>query len=238
VKPGIGVHDKLLLWGGGLWDWFDPETLLRAMEGLKDSRPDIKLLFMGVHPPDRDGGPPAMALRVMELAEKSGLMDRTVFFNKDWVPFDKRADYLLESDLAVCVSPGSLENAYSFRTRLVDALWAGLPIVCTRGGSMADFVELHDVGLCTRPGDADQLRDCLLRALEPDAQSRFRANIGLCQRLLRWDKCAEPLVEFCQKVEDGRFQPRREPAWLPILQYAYYKITSQAEKILEILSGN
>ncbi len=27
---GIGENDKLMLWGGGIWDWFDPLTVIRA----------------------------------------------------------------------------------------------------------------------------------------------------------------------------------------------------------------
>jgi len=34
VWPGIGPDDHLLLWGGGLWEWLDPLTALRAVRRL------------------------------------------------------------------------------------------------------------------------------------------------------------------------------------------------------------
>ena len=31
VVPGIGADDRILLWPGGIWNWFDPLTVIRAV---------------------------------------------------------------------------------------------------------------------------------------------------------------------------------------------------------------
>ena len=31
VVPGIGPDDDMLVWAGGVYDWFDPLTLVRAV---------------------------------------------------------------------------------------------------------------------------------------------------------------------------------------------------------------
>src|SRR5659263_669388 len=41
VVPGIGPDDKVILWGGGIWNWFDPLTLLRAVDRLRHRRPEV-----------------------------------------------------------------------------------------------------------------------------------------------------------------------------------------------------
>ncbi len=51
VVLGIAQDDTLLLWGGGIWDWLDPLTVIRAMASLRERRPDIKLFFLGLHHP-------------------------------------------------------------------------------------------------------------------------------------------------------------------------------------------
>ncbi|MFQ5561897.1 MAG: hypothetical protein ACE5FU_15115, partial [Nitrospinota bacterium] len=51
VHPGIDAKDKVLLWGGGIWDWLDPFTVIRAMKLLSQKRDDIKLFFMGINSP-------------------------------------------------------------------------------------------------------------------------------------------------------------------------------------------
>src|SRR5206468_11661898 len=83
---GIGENDRVILWGGGIWEWFDPLTLIRAVHQIRDTHPEVKLFFMGVkHPnplvPDMD-----MTARAMALAEELGLTGSAVFFN-DWVPY-------------------------------------------------------------------------------------------------------------------------------------------------------
>ena len=39
VVPGIGADDKVILWGGGIYNWFDPLTLIRAVDRLRQRRP-------------------------------------------------------------------------------------------------------------------------------------------------------------------------------------------------------
>ena len=31
ATPGIGPDDKVILWGGGIYNWFDPLSLIRAV---------------------------------------------------------------------------------------------------------------------------------------------------------------------------------------------------------------
>jgi len=54
VLPGIGLDDKVILWGGGIYNWFDPLTLLRAVDGLRHRLPNVRLFFMGLRHPNPD----------------------------------------------------------------------------------------------------------------------------------------------------------------------------------------
>ena len=45
VREGFGENDKIIIWNGGIIQWYDPATLLEAMRIL--GRDDIKLLFLG-----------------------------------------------------------------------------------------------------------------------------------------------------------------------------------------------
>ena len=47
----------------------------------------------------------------------------------------------LEADLGISAHHDHLEARFSFRTRVLDYLWAGLPMVLTRGDSMAELAE-------------------------------------------------------------------------------------------------
>ena len=74
----------------------------------------------------------AMAAEAVALAEELGLRDRVVFFNFGWVPYAERGRYLLEADVAVSAHFDDIETRFAFRTRFLDCLWAGLPVVTTR----------------------------------------------------------------------------------------------------------
>ena len=89
-----------------------------------------------------------------KLSDSLGLTGRHVFFN-DWVPYEERGDYLLESDLGVCTHRAHLETRFSFRTRLLDCVWAGLPVACTAGDEMGDLVGAAGMGKAILPEDVE-----------------------------------------------------------------------------------
>ncbi len=51
VVPGIAASDKLLLWGGGIYNWLDPLTLLGALDRLHHRLPEVRLCFLGLSHP-------------------------------------------------------------------------------------------------------------------------------------------------------------------------------------------
>jgi glycosyltransferase involved in cell wall biosynthesis len=155
VVPGIEPGDRVLLWGGGIWNWFDPLTLIRAVAQLAERRGDVKLYFLGVQHPNPETEAMTMADQAARLAEELGLLDRFVFFNFGWVPYDERADFLLEADLGVSAHEDNVETRFAFRTRMLDYLWAGLPIVTTGGDVLAELVEARGLGRVVAPGDVD-----------------------------------------------------------------------------------
>lgn len=220
VHPGIAHGDRLILWNGGIWNWLDPLTLIRAMGQFHRRRPEIKLLFMGAAPNADHAAALSMSQQARDLAREMGLLDETVFFGDQWVAFERRADYLLEADLAVCLAPESLENLYSYRTRLMDAVWCGVPMICTRGGGVAGWVEDHGGGVTVPPGDAQAVAQAIEAVLEKEAHSRIQKNLDAHRADLYWEKCVAPLFAFCRAVQAGKAPLRPSSgAWRDYLQY-------------------
>src|SRR5690606_20550406 len=91
VVPGIGPEDEVVLWGGGLWDWFDPLTAIRAVAALAPQRPRLRLFFAGVGHPNPAVPAMRQAQAAQALSAELGLTGRVVFFN-DWVPYADRAN--------------------------------------------------------------------------------------------------------------------------------------------------
>lgn len=197
VYPGIGAGDKVLLWGGGLYDWLDAPTLVRAMALLANRRSDVKLFFMGVKHPNPQEAQRRGTRETLTLADELGLTGRTVFFN-DWVPYAERENYLLEADIGVSLHRDHLETRFSFRTRFLDYLWAGLPIVATRGDVLSEQVEAQGLGRVVEPGDVDGAVKAILNLLEtPNLRQTLRPCFKRAAAAYQWDAVTQPLVEFC-----------------------------------------
>ncbi|MGH9267498.1 MAG: glycosyltransferase family 1 protein, partial [Acidimicrobiales bacterium] len=141
VVPGIEAGDQVILSAGGVYDWFDPLTLVRAVDQLRGRLPRARLYFLGLKHPNPHIPTMGMAGALRALAGELGLTGHHVFFNDGWVPYDQRAGFLLEADVGVSTHLDHIEAAFSFRTRVLDYFWAGLPVVLTQGDTLAGLVE-------------------------------------------------------------------------------------------------
>jgi len=197
--PGIGENDKVIIWGGGLYSWFDPETLIHAVADLAEKHDDIRLFFLGVKHPNPDVPEMEIVATSRALAEQLGVLDKNVFFNESWVDFEDRQNYLLDADLGVSTHFQHVETTFSFRTRILDYLWAGLPIVTTEGDSFGDLVRERGLGAAVPERDRDALANALERYLyDGDSAAVARANIAEVREEFRWSRTLAPLVEFCK----------------------------------------
>ncbi|MCV2395825.1 glycosyltransferase, partial [Actinotalea sp. M2MS4P-6] len=222
--PGIGPDDKVILWGGGVYNWFDPLTLLRAVRVLADRHPDIRLYFLGMTHPNPGVPKMRMAQQTLDLAAELDLLDTHVFVNSDWVPYDERADYLLDADLGVSTHFHHVETEYSFRTRILDYLWASLPVVATDGDTFGALIQEHGLGRAVPAEDVDALAAALEEMLydEAAAGSAREAVTAFAERF-RWSAVLAPLTEFCRHprraadlaVPGAAPEPRRRRRTMP-----------------------
>ena len=198
VVPGISESDTVVLWGGGIYNWFDPLTLIRAIDALSKRHPDLRLFFLGVKHPNPSVPEMAVSLRTRELAEELGLLDTVVFFNEGWVPYDERSNFLLDADLGVSTHFDHLETAFSFRTRILDYLWASLPIVSTDGDTFASIIRENDLGRVVPPEDVAALESALEDVLYKEGEKeRITANVQKYASTMKWSLVLAPLVAFC-----------------------------------------
>jgi GT2 family glycosyltransferase/glycosyltransferase involved in cell wall biosynthesis len=199
VVPGISQDDKIIIWGGGIYDWFDPETLINAVGKLAGTHPDVRLFFMGVRHPNPAVPEMEAVSRAKTLARSLGLLDTHVFFNESWVPYEERQNYLLEADLGVSTHFQHVETTFSFRTRILDYLWAGLPIVSTEGDSFGNLVSTEGLGASVPERDQVALANVLEEYLYNDrSRQRARKNVERIRQEFTWQQTLAPLVEFCR----------------------------------------
>jgi hypothetical protein len=222
VVSGIGPEDFLLLWAGGLWEWFDPLTVVQAAAGAAAELPSLRLVFLGTrHPNPRTPEMPILE-QTRQLARDLGVLDRMVFFNEGWVPFAERQNYLLEADAGVSAHRETVEMRLAFRTRVLDYIWAGLPMILTAGDHFAQWAEQEQVGLTVPPGDVQAWKRAILAlAKGPEWRQRCRSRLRELAPGFYWSKVAEPLVRYCDKPYHAPSTSRWLLRTLPALVFGY-----------------
>lgn len=197
--PGITRSDRVLIWGGGIYNWFDPVTLVEAMAIVQRERSDVKLFFLSARHFNPDVPEMRALSEAVEASERLGLTGRSVFFNETWVDYESRADYLLDADIGVSTHIWHAETRFSFRTRILDYLWAGLPIVSSEGDVFADIVRQYDLGEVVPAGDAAAVAAAILRLLnDPGRLSATQARVRRVREQFEWDRALAPLIDFCR----------------------------------------
>jgi glycosyltransferase involved in cell wall biosynthesis len=208
VVAGIGLHDPLILWSGGLWDWMDPQTLVQAMPAVLEQHPTARLVFLaGRHP--TLGLFPRAAAEAMALAEQQGLLGRNIFFYEQWVPYHERANFLLEATIVVSLHRQHLETAYAaLRSRFLDHLWVGVPSLVSAGDQAAALVQAEGIGLVVPPQDSAAVAGALQRLL---ADESLRVAQAARARELApqyaWPGLIEPVIRFVERATVQEIAP-------------------------------
>jgi glycosyltransferase involved in cell wall biosynthesis len=204
VWPWINEGDTVLIWNGVIIEWYDLETLLRAIATIGEKRSDVKLFFLGTEHPDSRGAPKLQGLgggttrMALRLSEELGILDRLVFFNFDWVDYQGTANYLLESDIGICTYYDNIETRFAFRSRYADLVWAGLPIICTRGDVWAEQVDRRPLGVAVPEKDVEALVRAILRLTDDRAFiEECKANLREERENRRWEREFRRLAEYC-----------------------------------------
>ncbi len=207
--PGIGERDPVVIWGGGVYNWFDPLSLLRAVDRMRETRPDIRLVFLGMRNPNPGIPEMRVATELRAESDRRGLTGTHVFFNDGWVPYDRRGAYLADADVAASTHLAHVETHFSFRTRVLDYLWAGLPMVLTGGDTLSDGIDQAGLGITVGPADPAAIAEAIDRLLSdpPDRRAVRRYGAGFT-----WDRVAAPLVAFAARPRAAADRDRRSQA--------------------------
>jgi len=205
--PEISDNDVLFLWGGVLTNWFDPITLIKAFhEALKENS-NIKLYFLSTQHPNPLLPEFDMAREAMEISKELDLTDKSVFFNTEWVDYNKRHLYFEEADVGISIHKTHFETRFAFRTRMLDYIKHQLPIICTEGDYFAELVEKEKLGIVVRSQNREDVKNAILTlASIKNPLKKMSRNVKKMKSRFYWEKVTEPLIQYCQTIVSGTTQ--------------------------------
>ncbi|MBC7334445.1 MAG: glycosyltransferase family 4 protein, partial [Actinobacteria bacterium] len=197
VLPGVREDDKIALWGGGIWNWLDPITAIKALWEVTRNRQDVKLVFIGVKHPDPNLPQMKKCVEAIKLSKELDLFDKYVFFY-EWTPYEERQNFLLEADVGLSIHHERIETEFSYRTRVMDYIWAKLPIITTKGDSMADMVKKENIGEVVGYENTHQLARVMENMLiNKSLRDIYKKNLERLIPQFYWENVSRPLIEYC-----------------------------------------
>jgi glycosyltransferase involved in cell wall biosynthesis len=194
VLDDLNADHQIILWSSGLWDWLDPLTVVRAMPDVLPVVPKARLVFLaGRHP----GQVPEMTTlqQTRQLATDLGLLGNGIHFYNEWIPYARRADFLLEAAIMVSLHQEHLETRYAaVRSRILDHFWVGRPSIVSAGDAAAELIREHQAGEVVPIGDSQAVAAALIRLLTDQQYCAHQSAqaTALGQRL-RWSQVVAPL---------------------------------------------
>jgi len=219
ILPSDG---PLVVWGGGMWDWLRPEIVVRAWPEVLASYPTARLAFPGTEHPNPHVPDMASVRRVRKLAEDLGIHETVVYGR--WLPRDEYLGLLARADLGVSAHAPGLEARYAVRTRILDSVWMGVPMVVSGGDEYSDLIAQRELGLVVEAPDPSAFAKAMVHVLR-NGRGAYAAAFSRARAELTWRRLARPLTlwasaprsthgpgaEFFRQTL-GRLSPRERPS--------------------------
>jgi hypothetical protein len=198
VLDGVEATDTLLVWNAGYESLFDPGPVITAMRAIAGIAPQTKLLFL---PPRQQLEQQTKVVeQLIEHSQAESVFGKNVFFLREEMAQKDYTDILCEADAAVCCTKSSSDSRFWTGPEIVEAVWAQVPVVCTRGGFMAALVDDLHLGLAATSGDPVDIAEKLVRVGEPAVSAQLKKNIKGIHGHFSWELAVRPLVEFLESL--------------------------------------
>ena len=147
---GIAPETAVIGMLGNIKAWKGQDTLIRAMDKVRRSVPDVCCLFVG----DTSPSDQAYGQSLHRLVDSLGLGKQIVFAG-----FQRNVgDFLLLFDVMVHASV----LPEPFGRVILEAMACKKPVIGSRAGAITEIVEEGRTGLTFPPGDSDSLAEAIL----------------------------------------------------------------------------
>ncbi|WP_366946715.1 glycosyltransferase family 4 protein [Roseiflexus sp.] len=180
------------------WE-IDVREVVAALVGVAARCPNVRLIIVGK-------GERGEENELLRLVQRTGLA--SIVDYRGWLMPDHIPATLAEADVALMPMRDTLINRARGLAKLLELMGAGLPIVASRVGQAAEYLEHGVSGWLVPPENPGALAEAVLRLIG-DADLRQRLGIGAqyAARQYSWDLLA-PIAEraYAQAVNQSYYQ--------------------------------
>jgi glycosyltransferase involved in cell wall biosynthesis len=200
------TEELMLLVAGAFLPWYDYATFFEALRILiRKGKRNLKVVVMGGNPRD-----PKFESIVRKMGALHDLEDNIIFTGL--VPFKQRVNYYLLADVAINIPSITIEDELSVRTRVIDYMWAHLPIITPARDEYSAMAVNEGAGFTYEAGHPSSLAETIGTLI--DDRSKLERAKGKMQNLLNTKfnlkNYISPLESFIKnpQVDPIRLSPR------------------------------
>ena len=190
---GVPSGWSVILWWGGVWPWLDLDTLLAARARLGSAT--VSLVVPTVPRPGSSTST-FSSIDLLDAARRYGLQPPAVVPLERWTPYAQRYRILNRASLIAVLHHSGFEADLSFRTRALDGLWAGVPLLVSEGGAVARFARVGGWGAVVPIHEVDATAAAMELLLGSREQERCRRALSAHREAWRWSIVGQPLAEL------------------------------------------
>lgn len=210
TEYGVPAAAFIVLWAGGYNTWTDVDTLFRGLEFAMSQRPEIVFVSLGENSYIAADN---VYDRFKRLIDGSVYKDR--FYLLGWQPWTAMPAFYRTSDVGINIDAHHYETTYGTRTRLVEMIGAGLPVLTSYGSELSDFLASANAALGFRHGDYQQFGIHLVDLAKNPGKTRALAQnaASLALQALSVHTTSAPIrswVEAPQPAPDRYRQSARQ----------------------------
>lgn len=148
ATQGIAEDDFVVLWCGGYNTWTDVETLFKGLTWAMAENPALHYVSVGANTYRAADN---VYARLLDLISHSPY--RQHFHMLGWRPWSEVPCFYRESDVGINIDALHYETLYGTRTRLVEMIADGLPVVTSLGAELSYLLRDHGAALTFDVGD-------------------------------------------------------------------------------------
>jgi len=229
---GIAPDDFVVLWCGGYNTWTDVDTLFKGLEQAMAAAPRLHYVSVGA---STYAGPDNVYERFCNMAKQSRFAER--FHLLGWRPWSEMKQFYAESNVGINIDALHYETIYGTRTRLVEMIASGLPVVTSLGAELSYLLQARDAALTFAVGDATNLgRQLATLAAQPErCRALAQAAYSYAADALSFATTTLPLRQW---VRTAQLAPDKLPRHrIPMPRQIEYRARTALRQALWRITG-
>ncbi len=227
--PEIPEEAFVVLWCGGYNTWTDVDTLFAGLEQAMAEDANVHFLSVGANTYEAEDN---VYDRLKQMIAGSDFKDR--YHMLGWRPYSDVAYFYRKSDVGINIDAMHYETVYGTRTRLVEMIAAGLPVITSTGCELSDLIDHKGAGLIFNTADSVGLGNQILRLAtnRPECAEMAKVALNYAQQDLSFGVTTMPVRNWVKKPVHAP-----DETGLSALKQVEYQARSSARQLIWRFTG-